>query len=86
MSSLKRGSDGRFNDDDLARIIQNSTEYRAGAYKARGIPEALRIIEVMGIKQARSWGTCSLNEFRRFMNLKRKPPSPWTCDWIDSGI
>ncbi|KAG2004633.1 heme peroxidase [Coprinopsis cinerea AmutBmut pab1-1] len=67
---LKRGADGRFSDDDLARIIQNSTEYRAGAFKARGIPEALRFIEVMGIRQARTWGVCSLNEFRRFMGLK----------------
>ncbi|TFK24090.1 heme peroxidase [Coprinopsis marcescibilis] len=67
---LERGADGQFSDDDLARIIQNSTEYRAGAFKARGIPEVMRIIEVMGIKQARTWGTCSLNEFRKFIGLK----------------
>lgn len=24
----------------------------------------------MGIEQSRQWGTCSLNEFRRFMGLK----------------
>ncbi|KAH6904307.1 heme peroxidase [Coprinopsis sp. MPI-PUGE-AT-0042] len=69
-AGLKRGTDGRFSDDDLARLIQNSIEYRAGAFKARGIPEAMRVIEVMGIKQSRTWGTCSLNEFRKFMGLK----------------
>lgn len=68
--SLKRDANGRFNDDDLANILHNSTDYRAGSFKARGIPVAMRIIEILGIKQARSWGTCSLNEFRKFLGLK----------------
>ncbi|KAH9475928.1 Linoleate 10R-lipoxygenase [Psilocybe cubensis] len=67
---LKRGKDNRFEDADLANVLHNATEARAGAFKARGIPEALRIIEVMGIEQSRSWGTCSLNEFRKFLGLK----------------
>lgn len=58
--NLKRGADHRFGDDDLANILHNATEARAGAFKARGIPEALRIIEVMGIEQSRSWGACSV--------------------------
>jgi linoleate 10R-lipoxygenase len=58
--SLKRGSDGRFKDDDLARTIQDATECRAGAFKARGTPEALRVIEILGIEQGRAWGTCSV--------------------------
>ncbi|KAG6864600.1 hypothetical protein C0991_008364 [Blastosporella zonata] len=66
---LKRGPDGRFNDDDLARVIQDATEWRAGAYSS-GCPEALRVIEVLGIEQSRNWGTCSLNEFRKFLSLK----------------
>ena len=69
-----------------------ATEAPASAFKARGTPEVLRIVEIMGIMQARSWGTCSvsifsrptfwividlayfrkLNEFRKFMGLKRK--------------
>ncbi|KII85619.1 hypothetical protein PLICRDRAFT_56845 [Plicaturopsis crispa FD-325 SS-3] len=69
-SDLKRESDGRFKDGDLANILQNATEASAGAFKARGIPEALRVVEILGIMQARSWGTCSLNEFRKFMGLK----------------
>ncbi|KAF9042906.1 heme peroxidase [Panaeolus papilionaceus] len=69
-NGLKRGSDGRFNDDELAKILLDSTEARAGAFGARGTPEVLRVIEIMGIQQSRSWGTCSLNEFRKFIGLK----------------
>ncbi|KAG6833018.1 hypothetical protein H0H87_012276 [Tephrocybe sp. NHM501043] len=66
---LKRQGDGRFNDDDLARLIQDATEWRSAAYSS-GCPEALRVIEILGIEQSRSWGTCSLNEFRKFLGLK----------------
>ncbi|KAJ6567751.1 heme peroxidase [Mycena vulgaris] len=69
-NKLKRGENGRFKDSDLATILQNSTSWRAGAYKARGIPEVLRVIEVLGIEQARRWGACSMNDFRRFLGLK----------------
>ncbi|KAJ7678277.1 heme peroxidase [Mycena polygramma] len=69
-NKLHRGADGRFKDSDLAEILYDSTSWRAGAYKARGIPEVLRVIEVLGIEQARRWGTCSMNDFRRFLGLK----------------
>ncbi|EKM53146.1 uncharacterized protein PHACADRAFT_259331 [Phanerochaete carnosa HHB-10118-sp] len=68
--SLKRDEKGRFRDVDLAKILQDATEAEAGAFRARGIPEAMKVVELMAIEQARSWGTCSLNEFRRFMGLK----------------
>ncbi|KAF7368716.1 hypothetical protein MVEN_00196300 [Mycena venus] len=68
---LKRNPDGRFKDSDLARILHNATSWRAGAYKARGVPEVLRVVEVLSIEQARRWGTCSMNDFRRFLGLKR---------------
>lgn len=70
MSSLQRGPDGRFSDDDLADILQHATEKPAGAYRARGTPEVLRIIEMLGMQQARSWGVCTFNEFRAFLGLK----------------
>jgi hypothetical protein len=57
--SLKRDGKGRFNDADLAKILQDATEWRAREFGARGTPEVLRVIEIMGMKQARSWGTCS---------------------------
>lgn len=48
---------GGFNDSDLAAIMFKATEARASAFKARGVPEVLRVVEIMGIEQARRWGT-----------------------------
>jgi linoleate 10R-lipoxygenase len=31
----------------------------------------LRVIEIMGIEQARFWGVCTMNEFRQFLGLPR---------------
>lgn len=61
-SSLSRGPDGRFKDDDLAKVLQDATERPAGAFGARGTPPVLRIIEVLGIEQARTWGICSVRD------------------------
>ncbi|KDN41575.1 hypothetical protein RSAG8_07376, partial [Rhizoctonia solani AG-8 WAC10335] len=36
----------------------------------RGSPEVLRIIEIMGMEQARKWGVCTMNEFRKYLGLK----------------
>ncbi|KIJ45873.1 hypothetical protein M422DRAFT_226935 [Sphaerobolus stellatus SS14] len=67
---IKRGADGKFSDDDLAAILQDATEHVAGSYRARGTPAALRVIEEMAMKQAREWGVCTMNEFRRYLKLK----------------
>ncbi|TDL26424.1 heme peroxidase [Rickenella mellea] len=67
---LKRNADGYFSDDDLAGLLHDATEKCAGAYRARGTPAALRVIEIMGIEQSRQWGVCTMNEFRRFLGLK----------------
>lgn len=34
-----------------------------------GVPLALRMVEVLGIRQARVWRTATLNELRRFLGL-----------------
>lgn len=57
---LSRGTSGRFKDSDLAKVIQEATHDVAGAYKARGIPAAMKAIEVMGIIRSRQWGVCSV--------------------------
>jgi hypothetical protein len=31
----------------------------------------LRVVEILGIMQARQWGVCTMNEFRHFLGLKR---------------
>ncbi|KAJ7584626.1 heme peroxidase [Mycena floridula] len=68
---LVRGPDGKFSDDKLAEILHNATENPAGAYGAQGTPACLRVIEMMGIMQARQWGVCTMNEFRKFLGLKQ---------------
>ncbi|THV00228.1 heme peroxidase [Dendrothele bispora CBS 962.96] len=69
-AGLKRGPDGKFSDDDLAKILQDATEKPACSF-GFGIPEVLRVVEMMGIEQARQWGVCSMNEFRAFLGLKK---------------
>ena len=56
---------GAFKETDLAALLQNATAEPAGAFKARGIPEVLRVVEIMGIKQARQWGTCTVSNIER---------------------
>ena len=69
-AGLKR-TNGRFSDDDLARILHDATEKPAGAYRARGSPACMRLVEMLGMVQARQWGVCTMNEFREFLGLKR---------------
>lgn len=62
---------GRFKDEDLVRLLKDATDNVAGAFGAKSSPACMRIIDVIGIASARNdWNTCSLNEFRRFLNLK----------------
>ncbi|KAF8309095.1 heme peroxidase [Clavulina sp. PMI_390] len=61
---------GRFPDKDLAEILLRATSVPAAAFKARGVPSVMRVIEILGIEQARSWGACTINEFRRFLGLR----------------
>lgn len=70
--SLKRDpKTNAFNSADLANLIQNATEASASAFKARGIPEVLRVVEVMGIEQARRWGTCTVSSSNSALKLRR---------------
>lgn len=68
---LERQPDGKFKDEDLVRILDETMKDPAGVFGARMVPKALKIIEVQGIIQARKWGCPSLNEFREFFGLKR---------------
>ena len=78
--SLVRGNDGKFSDDDLARILQGATSNAASPFRARGTPASLRLVEIMGMEQARAWGLCTMNEFRKYLGLKRASFFVWT--WI----
>lgn len=85
-SKLQRQADGKFNDNDLVKIFQEGVEDPAGAFGASNIPEVFRNIEVLGIKQARSWNLATLNEFRQYFNLapyqsfEEINPDPYIAD------
>ena len=70
-ANLQRSKDGSLSDDDLVEILTASIEDEAGAFGARQVPQILRAVEILGIKQARSWNLATLNEFRAFFNLEK---------------
>ncbi|KAJ5953170.1 hypothetical protein N7454_000066 [Penicillium verhagenii] len=67
---LKRGEDGKFNDEELVAILKSATEDVAGSFGPRNVPKALRSIEILGMEAARRWQVGSLNEFRKHFGLK----------------
>ncbi|KAF8540122.1 heme peroxidase, partial [Trichophaea hybrida] len=67
---MKRQADGSFDDADLVKILKESIEDPAGAFGANNVPDILKQIEVLGIKQARNWQVATLNEFRNFFGLQ----------------
>lgn len=67
---MKRDETGKFDDTELATIIQEATEDVAGAFGPKNIPNALKVVELLGIEQSRTWRMASLNEFRKFFGLQ----------------
>jgi hypothetical protein len=60
---LQRGPDGRFSDVDLAEIIKDCIEEPAHAFGAHGTPESLKIVDILGMLQARNtFNVCTMNE------------------------
>lgn len=68
---LQRQENGTFKDEELVAVLKEAMEDPAGAFGARMIPKALKIVEILGINQARKWQVGSLNEFREFFGLKK---------------
>lgn len=67
---LKRDSQGRFKDREMADILTESTRDVAGAFGSKNVPLVMKLVDVMGIEQARKWNVCTLNEFRKFFKLE----------------
>ena len=70
-ADIQRSADGSLDDDALVKILADSTQDVAGAFGATNVPTILKAVEVLGIKQARSWNLATLNEFRTFFSLKK---------------
>ncbi|KAL9116562.1 MAG: hypothetical protein Q9187_006913, partial [Circinaria calcarea] len=67
---LTRNADGKFNDDDLVKIMTESIEDPAGAFGANNVPVSLKAVSILGMMQARKWNLATFNEFRKFFGLK----------------
>lgn len=61
---------GNFQDNDLAKILVESIEDCANAMGPQQVPTVMKAIEVLGIKQARTWKMSTLNEFRKHFALE----------------
>ena len=61
-------------------ILFHRTENPAHAFGARSTPGCMRLHEIMGIMQARKWGVCSLNDFRKVSR-----PCMFDCGQIADG-
>ncbi|KAF2265211.1 heme peroxidase [Lojkania enalia] len=62
---------GKFDDAEMVEILRQSIEEPAGLFGPKMVPKAMRVVEILGILQARKWQVASLNEFRHFFGLKR---------------
>ena len=80
--SIQCSPDCKFSDDDdddIAKVLHIATENPASGFRNRGTPPVLRLVEIMGIEQARQWGLCTMNEFRAFLGLRRTSSSFQSC-------
>ncbi|KAK9711996.1 hypothetical protein K7432_007431 [Basidiobolus ranarum] len=67
---LQRGPDGRYSDADLVNLLKNGMDNVAGKLGSSMVPTSFKEVEMAGIIQSRMAGCCTLNEFRRYFNLK----------------
>lgn len=71
---LRRGLDGFFADDDLAKVLHDATG-SVSQLPAAGVPACMRWSEIEMIKQAReSTSYCTINDYREYLGLRRTHP------------
>lgn len=66
----KRTERGTFRDEDLVKILSDATEDVACAFGPRNVPLVMKLIETLGMQQARAWNVATLNELRKFFKLE----------------
>ncbi|KAF2164532.1 hypothetical protein M409DRAFT_24933 [Zasmidium cellare ATCC 36951] len=73
-ANLQRQADGKFKDSDIAEILKSCVDEPAHAFGAHSTPHALKVVEIMGMLQARE-------QFRKYLNLKAyKTFEDWNPD------
>jgi hypothetical protein len=60
----------RYPDALLANYLKRSTEYAAGAFGGRQVPEVLKDVEVVGILHGRQLGVCTPNKLHKLCKLR----------------
>ena len=70
-AGIQRSADGSLDDDALVKILADGTEDVSGAFGSTNTPVILKLVEILGITQARMWNLATLNEFRAFFNLEK---------------
>jgi len=68
---LPRLLNGRFEDKDVADVLQNATTRSACAFGYRQVPFCAQDLELQKIKEARDSNVRSLNDYRKCLGLKR---------------
>lgn len=66
----RRKKTHKFADADLIEVLTAATEDVACSFGPRQIPVVMKLVEVLGMKQARTWNVATLNEFRKFFKLE----------------
>lgn len=66
----RQKNNGRFSDKDLVEVLTAATEDVSCSFGPRQTPIVMRLVEVLGMKQARQWNVATLNEFRKFFKLE----------------
>lgn len=68
-AGLQRQHGRNFDDADLIKILTDTTKNVAASFGPRQVPTVLKVVEIMGIQQARAWGVASLNEVQGHFGL-----------------
>ncbi|KAJ2933211.1 hypothetical protein H1R20_g3912, partial [Candolleomyces eurysporus] len=66
---LVRGDGNKFNDNELATVVQKATEASAHAFRARGTAELVGLFEISAMERARKYEVCTFNKFREALGL-----------------
>ncbi|KAF3035370.1 hypothetical protein E8E11_005370 [Didymella keratinophila] len=69
LAGLQRHNGDSFEDADLVQVLTDTTEVVAASFGPRQVPIVLKVIEIMGIQQARAWEVASFHEVRRYFGL-----------------
>ena len=70
-SNLRRDKHDRFEDNDLAELLFDAIEEKAGCPGGKTVPDWAREAEILKLRQARQAKVCTLNEFRQYLGLRR---------------